>query len=117
MQTTRMLTWGNVPMEVGELQRKLSQRATGDPQHRFEDLYALLTHSDWLEAAYHRIKHNTGAETPGGDGVPRTPFEANLEGNREALRQALKAGAYRPLPVRRVPIEEHKADGRIKERR
>jgi len=104
-------------VDVGELQRKLSQRATIEPEHRFGDLYALLTHADWLEAAYHRVKHNTGAETPGVDGVTRTPFEGNLEGNLEALRQALKARAYRPLPVRRVTIEEQKADGRTKERR
>ena len=104
-------------MDVGELQRKLSQRATVAPQHRFGDLYALLTHADWLEAAYHRVKHNSGAETPGVDGVTRSPFEANLEGNLEALRQALKAGAYRPLAVRRVTIAEQKTDGRIKERR
>jgi RNA-directed DNA polymerase len=112
-----MPTWGNVPVDVGELQRKLSQRATVAPEHRFGDLYGLLTHPDWLETAYHRVKHNSGAETPGVDGVTRTPFEGNLEGNLEALRQALKAGAYRQLPVRRVTIEEQKADGRIKERR
>lgn len=33
-------------MDVGELQRKLSQRATIEPEHRFGDLYALLTHAD-----------------------------------------------------------------------
>jgi RNA-directed DNA polymerase len=112
-----MITWGNGPVDVGELQRKLSQRATLEPQHRFGDLYSLLTHHDWLAMAYHRVKTNTGSQTPGVDGVTRTSFEANLEGNLETLQQELKSGTFHPLPVRRVTIEEHKADGRIKERR
>ena len=103
-------------MDVGELQRKLSQRAIIEPQHRFGDLYALLTHHDWLAMAYHRVKTNTGSQTPGVDGVTRTSFEANLEGNLETLRQELKSGTFHPLPVRRVTIEEQKADGRLKER-
>jgi RNA-directed DNA polymerase len=104
-------------MDVGELQRKLSRRATAEPQHRFGDLYALLTHRDWLAQAYRHIKSNTGSYTPGVDGVARLHFEANLAGNLESLRQELKAGTFRPLPVRRATITERKADGRPKERR
>jgi RNA-directed DNA polymerase len=116
-QTTRMETRGNGPVDVGELQRKLSLRATKEPQHRFGDLYALLTHRDWLAQAYAHVKTNTGAQTPGVDGVARRLFEVDLESNLETLRQELKAGTFVPLPVRRTTIEERKADGRIKERR
>ena len=104
-------------MDVGEMQRKLSRRATAEPQHRFGDLYALLTHRDWLARAYDHIKTNAGSHTPGVDGVTRRQFEANLEGNLESVRQELKAGTFRPLPVRRATITERKADGRLKERR
>jgi RNA-directed DNA polymerase len=115
--TIRMRTRGNGPVNVGELQRKLSQRATVAPQHRFGDLYALLTHREWLAAAYHHVKTNSGSQTPGVDGVTRRQFEANLAGNLETLRQTLKAGTFTPLPVRRTTIREQKADGRIKDRR
>jgi RNA-directed DNA polymerase len=104
-------------MNVGELQRKLSQRATAEPQHRFGDLYALLTHRDWLAQAYQHIKSNTGSATPGVDGETRRSFEANVESNLESLRQELKTRTFRPLPVRRVTITEQKADGRLKQRR
>ncbi len=104
-------------MNVGELQRKLSRRATAEPQHRFGDLYGLLTHRDWLAQAYAHIRANTGSATPGVDGETRRSFEANLEEHLARLRQELKAGTFRPLPVRRVTITEQKADGRLKQRR
>lgn len=104
-------------MDVGELQRKLSQRATAEPQHRFGDLYALLTHRDWLAQASAHICTNTGSATPGVDGETRRSFEARREEHLERLRQELKTGTFRPLPVRRVTITEQKADGRIKQRR
>jgi RNA-directed DNA polymerase len=104
-------------MNVGELQRKLSRRATAEPHHRFGDLYGLLTHRDWLAQAYAHICTNTGSATPGMDGETRRSFEANLEEHLARLRQELKAGTFRPLPVRRVTITEQKADGRLKQRR
>jgi retron-type reverse transcriptase len=87
-QPTRMLTWGNGPMDVGELQRKLSRRATAEPQQRFGDLYALLLHRDWLAQAYGHIRTNTGSATPGVDGETRRSFEANVEENLECLGQS-----------------------------
>jgi RNA-directed DNA polymerase len=104
-------------MDVGELQRKLSRRATAEPQHRFGDLYALLTQRDWLAQAYQHIRSNTGSATPGVDGETRRSFEANLDSNLESLRQELKARTFCPLPVRRVTITEQKAEGRLKQRR
>ena len=57
-----------------------------EPQHRFGDLYALLTHRDWLAQAYAHIKTNTGAQTPGVDGVTRRLFEVDLERNLEVFQ-------------------------------
>ena len=88
-----------------------------EPQHRFGDLYSLLTHHDWLAQAYDHVKTHTGAQTPGVDGVTRRLFEVDLEDTLETLRQELKAGTFVPLPVRRTTIEERQADGRLKERR
>src|SRR6266699_4009858 len=109
-----MGTWGNGPMDVGYMQRKLSQRATREPGHRFGDFYALLTHRDWLTTAYHHVKTNAGSQTPGVDGVTRRHFDTEVEGHLETLRRELKAGTFCPLPVRRTTIEERKADGRRK---
>src|SRR5262245_56030975 len=111
-----MPTWGKGPMEVGELQRKLSRRARAEPQPRLGDLYALLRHRDWLAQAYQHSKTNTGSATPGVDGETRRPFEANVAGNWENLRPELKARTFRPLPVRRATLTERKAEGRLKER-
>jgi hypothetical protein len=38
-------------MNVGELQRRLSQKAERVPTHRFGDLYNLLYDKDWLRLA------------------------------------------------------------------
>jgi RNA-directed DNA polymerase len=102
--------------DANNVQKKLSLRATRDPNHRFEDLYGLLYNPDWLEMACRHVSHNKGKNTPGVDGMTMTKFEANLEGNMLALRTALKAGTFRPDPVRRRILREVKAGGRIKER-
>jgi group II intron reverse transcriptase/maturase len=111
-----MPTLGYVPVDANNVQKKLSLRATRDPHHRFEDLYGLLYNPDWLEMARRHVSHNKGKNTPGVDGMTMTKFEANLEGNMLALRTALKAGTFRPDPVRRRILREVKAGGRIKER-
>jgi RNA-directed DNA polymerase len=112
-----MSTWGNVPVNVGELQRKISQRATQAPSHRFEDLYSLLYNWDWLSEAQRHVRQNTGSKTAGVDGITMRGFEERLEANLRTLQKALRAGTFDPLPVRRRTIQEVKKSGRIKHRR
>ena len=38
----------SVPVNVDEMQKKLSQKATKEPEHHFENLYGLLCHEVWL---------------------------------------------------------------------
>lgn len=111
-----MSTWGNVPVDANNVQKKLSLRATQDPNHRFEDLYGLLYNPDWLETARRHVSRNKGRNTPGVDGMTMTKFVADLEANVLALRTALKAGTFNPDPVRRRILREVKPDGRLKER-
>ena len=103
-------------MDANNVQKKLSLRATQDPNHRFEDLYGLLYNPDWLETARRHVSRNKGKNTPGVDGMTMTKFVVDLDANMMALRTTLKAGTFNPDPVRRRILREVKPDGRIKER-
>ena len=99
-------------MDVGEMQRKLSQWATDDPTKQFVDLYSLLCHEVWLRVAHHHVNANQGRETAGIDGETMSNFNGNREGNLEELRQLLKAGTFEPVPVRRVYVPKPKGGER-----
>ena len=55
-------------MDVGEMQRKLSQWATENPEDQYRDLYSLLCQETWLRVAHHSVNTNQGRETAGIDG-------------------------------------------------
>lgn len=97
-------------MNVGEMQRKLSLWATQDKERRFDDLYGLVCHPDWLRAAHDKVKRNTGSITAGCDGITMKTFDEHLDAQLETLRQDLKAKTFQPHPVRRVMIP--KANGK-----
>ena len=99
-------------MDVGEMQRKLSQWATEDPTKKFVDLYSLLCNEIWLRVAHHSVNTNRGQETAGVDKESMSNFNGNLDGNLEELRSLLKAQTFEPLPVRRVYIP--KANGKTR---
>ena len=86
------------------MQRKLGQRATEEPEHKFDDLYSLLCNEVWLRVAHHKVNSNQGRETAGVDSQSMSNFNGDLEGNLERLRVTLKAKTFEPLPVRRVYI-------------
>jgi group II intron reverse transcriptase/maturase len=92
------------------MQKRLSGKATQEPEHRFEDLYSLLCNEVWLRAAHNNVNSNQGRETAGIDGETMRTFNGNLNGNLEALQEALKAKTFEPAPVRRVYIP--KANGK-----
>lgn len=95
-------------MNVGEMQRLLSLKAEQDPGHRFDDLYSLLCHQDWLRLAHAYVEQNAGSKTAGCDGIDMEYFNEDLEGNLQALHEALKAGTFEAKPVRRVYIPKAK---------
>ena len=97
-------------MDVGEMQRKLSQWATEHPTDQYRDLYSLLCHETWLRVAHHSVNTNQGRETAGIDGKTMSHFNGDLDGNLARLREALKAKTFEPRPVRRVYIP--KANGK-----
>jgi len=95
--------------KVRELQRTLFKTAKRQPGRRFHALYDRILRGDVLEEAWKRVRGNRGAAGVDGQtladveryGVPRFLAE---------IRDTLKAGKYRPQPVRRRYIE--KSDGR-----
>ena len=99
-------------MNIGEMQRLLSQKAEQAPDHRFDDLYSLVRREDWLRLAHEYVAQNTGSKTAGCDGIDMSEFEADLERNLAKLRQALQSDIFVACPVRRVYIP--KANGKVR---
>jgi RNA-directed DNA polymerase len=92
-----------------ELQRRLYVSAKRDRDRRFHALYDRIWRSDVLPEAWERVRANKGAAGIDGQTLSMIeqqgvgPFLAELQG-------LLRAGEYRPQPVRRVYIP--KSDGR-----
>jgi len=97
-------------VDVGEMQKKLSQWAQENPTEQRRDLYSLLCNELWLRVAHHHVNSNQGRETAGIDSITMSNFNGNLAGNLERLKEALNAKAFEPMPVRRVYIP--KANGK-----
>ena len=94
---------------VRRLQRKLWAAAKQSEGRRFHALYDRIYRSDVLWEAWERVKANRGAA-----GVDRVTLAAVEEYGAarmcDELGRDLRAGIYRPAPVRRVEIP--KPDGR-----
>jgi group II intron reverse transcriptase/maturase len=86
------------------MQKKLSQKATKEPEHRFENLYGLLCHEVWLRVAAHKVLQNKGSGTAGIDGMTKSNFLGDPDGYIRSLQASLKAKTFEPEPVKRVYI-------------
>lgn len=91
------------PSRIQQLQRKLYRKSKAQPSYRFYALWDKACRRDVLEEAWRRVKANKGAG--GIDEVTIQAIkEAGVEGFLAGLAADLKAGNYRPMPVRRVWI-------------
>jgi RNA-directed DNA polymerase len=101
---------GCAPIDkVRRLQRKLWAAAKQSEGRRFHALYDRIHRSDVLWEAWERVKANRGAA--GVDRVTLAAVEEYGVGRMlDGLARDLRAGIYRPAPVRRVEIP--KPDGR-----
>ena len=89
--------------KVRALQRVLYRSAKQQPNRRFHALYDKVARGDILWWAWDEVRANRGA--PGVDGVTIERVEASgVASFLQELAAALKAGSYRPAPLRRVHI-------------
>lgn len=96
-----MVTRPNHPIEnVRELQRRLYIAAKCNQVRRFHALYDRIWRSDVLLEAWQRVRSNKGAG--GIDGVTLEMIEQQgVAAFLQELQATLRAGKYRPQPVRR----------------
>jgi RNA-directed DNA polymerase len=90
-------------INLQELRRKIYRKAKAEKQWRFWGLYAHVTKSKTLEAAYQEAKANDGS--PGIDGESFNAIELRgLKKFLEEIREELLSGNYKPSKNRRVEI-------------
>ena len=100
---------------VLRMQTKLHCWAAADRGRRFDDLFNLAADPCFLAVAWSRVRENTGARSAGIDKRTAGSIEARADGVAgflEELREALRSGAFRPVPVRRVEIP--KSGGKVR---
>src|SRR3990172_11054722 len=105
-----MVARPNNPIEkVRKLQRQLYIAAKRNKERRFHALYDRIWRSDVLLEAWKRVRGNKGAA--GIDGLTLAMIEQQgVAAFLRELQVMLRAGKYRPQPVRRRYIP--KPDGR-----
>lgn len=79
---------------------RIAEKAKADPKARFTSLAHLLT-PEFLLETYKQMNRRGAA---GVDGETIQEFESDLGARIEDLHMRLRAGRYRPPPVRRVEI-------------
>jgi|SRR5664279_458541 RNA-directed DNA polymerase len=87
---------------VRDMQCKLHHWAVSDPDRRFDDVFNLVHHPDFLTVAWNRVRGNKGARTAGVDRVSPASI-AEDDDVMEFLgqvRDQLKSRTFAPLPVR-----------------
>ena len=84
------------------IQRKLNKWAQDDQDRRFKDLHNLVCDPVTLQVAWLRVRANRGSRSAGVDGDTAYYVEHRLGAQQllSELREELRAGSYRPLPVR-----------------
>ena len=87
---------------VRRMQAKLHLWAVKDPGRRFDDLFNLVHHPDFLTVAWERVRGNKGARTAGVDRVIPAFIsdDADIVAFLGETRQQLKSRTFTPLPVR-----------------
>ena len=101
-------------LAVRRMQAKLHCWAVSQPDRRFDDLYNLVCDPEFLRLAWERVAGNKGSKTPGVDRVTvaRISSGVGVEEFLRNIRAQLRAGEFRPVPVRQVMIP--KASGKLR---
>ena len=102
--------------KVSEMQAKLHRWAVADSGRRFDDLFNFVCDPATLIVAFARVAGNRGARSPGVDGltVADVAEQVGVPGFLDDLRASLKAGTFRPLPVRERVIPKPGGAGKVR---
>jgi RNA-directed DNA polymerase len=102
--------------KVSGMQAKLHRWATADSGRRFDDLFNLVHDPATLIVAFDRVAGNRGARSAGVDGLTVADVEEQVgaPGFLDGLRSQLKAGTFRPLPVRERTIPKPGGSGKVR---
>jgi RNA-directed DNA polymerase len=97
-----LLEAGSAQARVLEIQSKLNKWAQDDQDRRFTDLHNLVCDPATLQVAWQRVRANRGSRSAGVDGDTAYYVEHRLGVQQllAGLREELRSGSYRPLPVR-----------------
>ena len=100
--------------KVSEMQAKLHRWAVADPGRRFDDLFNFVCDPATLMLAFTRVAGNRGARSAGVDGltVAAVAEQMGVPVFLEDLRESLRAGTFRPLPVRERKIPKPGGSGK-----
>jgi RNA-directed DNA polymerase len=99
------------------VQRELHRRSREDLGYVFRKLWGFIVDPRTLRCAFQRVARNRGSRTAGIDGVTVGKLVRKSGGGDvfvQALREELKAGRFRPSPVRRVMIPKAGAPGKYR---
>jgi len=99
-------------MQIAKVQESLARKALYQPNTRFENLFNLVAHPYWLWVATESILQSSGANMPGIDAITKENIKADTHDYAKALSAELKAGTYKPQPVKRAFIP--KADAQLR---
>jgi RNA-directed DNA polymerase len=103
-------------VRVSGMQAKLHRWAVADPGRRFDDLFNFVHDPATLIVAFDRVAGNTGANTPGVDGLTAADVEQaiGVPGFLDDLRASVKDGSFRPVPVRQRMIPKGGGSGKLR---
>jgi RNA-directed DNA polymerase len=92
--------------DIIKTQRSLATKAIHQPTHRFDHLYRLLCQREWIATALRGVLANTGARTPGIDGITKHHLASEEAKSTliQEIGQELRDRSFRPSPVRRIYI-------------
>src|SRR2546421_771252 len=92
--------------DIIKTQRSLATKAMHQPAHRFDHLYRLLYQREWIATALKGVLANTGARTPGIDGLTKNHLSSEEAQSTliQEIGQELRERSFRPSPVRRIYI-------------
>lgn len=99
-QTWKTIKWNQVNIEVKRLQMRIAKAVRDKRYGKAKTLQWLLTHSFSAKAlAVQRVTSNSGAKTPGVDGVVWKKSEEKMK-----AVYSLQRRGYKPQPLRRIYI-------------